>query len=85
MSYTKCKQQKFNSKSIHALDQWSQTHAPRAGCGLREGPMRPANIRKNEDFQRNIGQMGLFSQKYFPFLNASFIKDLHDWKCEMNE
>ncbi len=40
------------------LKQWSQTRGP------REGPMRPANIRKNGDFKRNIGPIGLFSQKH---------------------
>jgi len=44
-------------KAKIALNQRSQTRGP------REGPMRPANIRKNGDFKRNIGTIGLFSQK----------------------
>jgi hypothetical protein len=31
-------------------------------CGPREGPMRPANIRKNEDFEGNIKSFCLFYQ-----------------------
>jgi len=34
--------------------QESQTHGPRATCSPREGPMRPANIRKNEDLKGRI-------------------------------
>jgi len=41
------------------LQQRSQTRGP------REGPMRPANIRKKEDNKINIGQMGLFFQKHW--------------------
>jgi hypothetical protein len=45
------------------LNQGSQTRGPQATCGLREGPMRPANIRKNEDFEGNIKSFCLFFQK----------------------
>jgi len=41
------------------VQQQSQTRGPRAACGPREGPMRPANIRKNGDFKRNIGPSAL--------------------------
>jgi len=37
-----------------SLNQWSQT------CGLREGPMRPANIRENEDFKGILSQVAYF-------------------------
>jgi hypothetical protein len=45
-----------------SLKQRSRTRGPLAACGPREGPMRPAIIRKNGDFKRNIGPIGLFSQ-----------------------
>ncbi len=57
---------------VEELDQRSQTRGPRAACGLREGPMRPANIRKNEDFKRNIWQIGLFSQKYWKLIEKDY-------------
>jgi hypothetical protein len=44
------------------LEHRSQTRGP------QEGLMRPANIRKNENFKRNIGQIGLFSQKYWKLI-----------------
>jgi len=44
---------------MYQLDQRSPTRGP------REGPIRPANISKNGDFKRNIGQIGLFSQKHW--------------------
>jgi len=42
---------------LYALHQRSQTRGP------REGPIRPGNIRRNIDFKRNIGGIGLFSKK----------------------
>jgi hypothetical protein len=49
-----------------SLRQWSQTRGP------REGSMRPANIRKNGDFKRNIGPIGLFSQKHCILTQKNF-------------
>jgi len=48
---------KNGSERKYLLDQRSQTRGP------QEGPMRPANIRKKEDFKRNIEPIGRISQK----------------------
>jgi len=50
-----------------ALEKRSQT------CRPQEGPMRPANIRKNGDFKRNIGPIGLFSQKHWILTQKCFL------------
>jgi len=50
---------------LFVLFQRSQARGPLAAYGPRESPMRPANIRKNGDFKRNIGLIHLFYQKHW--------------------
>ncbi len=60
----------------HDLSPRSQTQGPQAACGPREGPMRPANIWKNEAFKWNIGPIGRFSQKHWILTRKRFHKFL---------
>jgi len=53
-------------------DQRSQTRSSRAACSPREGPMRPANIKKHEDLKRNIEPIGLFF-KSIKFFSSFFL------------
>ncbi len=50
------------------LVQWSQTRGP------REGPLRPLNIRKNEDFNRNICPFDRFLFKHWALTPMFFFQ-----------
>jgi len=52
------------------LVQWSQTRGP------REGPLRPLNIRKNEDFNRNICPFDRFLFKHWALTPMFFFSIL---------